>query len=200
MKLSILALVAVIPSAAAFAPAARRSQVTSLHGYLDDLSKELYAEDPNPVPEEDTKEATDMKAEDKDRFGVGNWEGYVEFNEFDGGDGQMGVAGDGNSKLESFDMSEVGKSLQNSRSMSAKNAWGRATGYAEELTSKGVDTQRAQQLENWHSQQEVLNQRKSQQQYQDSFDNHYDEDDNWRNLATFGVERNQVCIILTSLS
>ena len=37
-----------------------------------------------------------MAKEDVDRFGVGDWDSYVEFNEFDGGDGQMGVAGDGN--------------------------------------------------------------------------------------------------------
>jgi hypothetical protein len=30
-----------------------------------------------------------------DRLGPGDWSTYVEFDEFDGGDGQMGVAGDG---------------------------------------------------------------------------------------------------------
>jgi len=72
------------------------------------------------------------------------------YSEFDGGDGQMGVAGDGNSKLENFDMSSMAKS----KTMSAKNAWGKSTGYADALIEKGVDNQRAQQLENWMNQQE----------------------------------------------
>jgi len=62
----------------------------------------------------------------------------------------MGVAGDGNSKLENFDMSSMAKS----KTMSAKNAWGKSTGYADDLIEKGVDNQRAQQLENWMNQQE----------------------------------------------
>lgn len=108
--------------------------------------------------------------------------------QFDGGDGQMGVAGDGNKKLEKFDMSEMAKS----KTMSAKNAWGKATGYADTLIEKGVDTARAQQLENWHNQQELLQQRKAQRWMTDDFDKVTTEDENWRNLKSFGVERNQV--------
>jgi hypothetical protein len=114
--------------------------------------------------------------------------------QFDGGDGQMGVAGDGNKKLEKFDMSEMAKS----KTMSAKNAWGKSTGYAESLVEQGVDTARAQQLENWHNQQELLQQRKAQRWMTDEFDKVTSEDENWRNLKAFGVERNQVS--RTSLS
>jgi hypothetical protein len=111
------------------------------------------------------------------------------FVQFDGGDGQMGVAGDGNKKLEGFDMSEMAKS----KTMSAKNAWGKSTGYADSLIESGVDTARAQQLENWHNQQELLQQRKSQRWMTEEFDKVAGgEDDNWRNLKSFGVERNQV--------
>ena len=68
---------------------------TTLHGYLDDLSKELYQ--PVDQPEgDDSHQATDLDKKQVDRYGVGNWNDYVEFDEFDGGDGQMGVAGDGN--------------------------------------------------------------------------------------------------------
>jgi hypothetical protein len=102
----------------------------------------------------------------------------------------MGVAGDGNKKLEKFDMSE----MTNSKSMSAKNAWGKATGYADTLIEQGVDTARAQQLENWHNQQELLQQRKAQRYMTDDFDNAGNDDDNWRNLRSFGVERNQVSL------
>ena len=102
----------------------------------------------------------------------------------------MGVAGDGNKKLEKFDNTEIAKS----KSMSAKNAWGTSTGYADTLVAKGVDTARAQQLENWHNQQEVLNKRKQQRFMTDDFDQvgGEREDENWRELAKFGVERNQV--------
>lgn len=72
------------------------------------------------------------------------------YSEFDGGDGQMGVAGDGDASLEKFDMSEMAKS----KAMSAKNAWGKTTGYADQLIDQGVEAQRAQQLENWKNQQE----------------------------------------------
>jgi hypothetical protein len=68
---------------------------TKLYGYLDDLSKDLYSVADNPDIESSTKEATDLKKEFVDRMGPGDWSTYVEFNEFDGGDGQMGVAGDG---------------------------------------------------------------------------------------------------------
>ena len=36
-----------------------------------------------------------------------------------------------------------------SRYNTAKNAWGTNTGYADTLIEQGVDTSRAQQLENW---------------------------------------------------
>lgn len=156
-------------------------------GYLDELNPI-----PNPnieVEEDDSREATKMKKEDLDRAGPGSWESYVEFNEFDGGDGQMGVAGDGDSKLETFDMSEMTKS----KSMSAKNAWGKASGYADSLVEKGVDTARAQQLENWHNQQELLQQRKNQRYMTEDFDSASSSaDEDWRKLASFGIERNQV--------
>jgi hypothetical protein len=113
----------------------------------------LHSPDSNPNPEEESREATQAKAEDVDRYGVGSWDDYVEFDGFDGGDGQMGVAGDGNTKLEAFDMSTMSKS----KMMSAKNAWGTtSSGYADSLVEQGMDTSRAQQLENWANQQEVL--------------------------------------------
>lgn len=157
-------------------------------GYLDDLSADLYGPDPTPDLEEESREATNMKKEDIDRFSVGNWDDYVEFNEFDGGDGQMGVAGDGSKGLDKFDMTQMAKS----KTMSAKNAWGTSTGYADSLVAKGVDTAKAQQLENWHNQQEVLKKRRQQRFMTDDFDNGSTSDDeNWRQLASFGVERNQ---------
>jgi hypothetical protein len=80
-------------------------------GYLDDLSSELRnTADPNPNLDEEDREFTKMSQDQLDRAGPGSWDSYVEFDEFDGGDGQMGVAGDGNKKLEGFDMSQMAKS------------------------------------------------------------------------------------------
>lgn len=187
MKVSVAALL-LLKSASAFVPLSQPRSPTVLHGYLDDLSKELYSPDGNPSPEDESREATNMKSEGVDRFGVGDWDNYVEFNEFDGGDGQMGVAGDGKVSLEKFDMSEMAKS----KSRSAKNAWGSSTGYANNLIDKGVDIQRAQQLENWQNQQEILANRKAQNSMTESFDKASDTDEDWRTLAKFGVQRNQV--------
>jgi hypothetical protein len=85
MKLSIpnsfLLLIAGSSLSEAFVPASNKAFVpktsTALNGYLDDLSKELYAPDSNPDVEGDDK--------DKDRYGPGNWENFVDFDEFDGG-------------------------------------------------------------------------------------------------------------------
>lgn len=138
------------------------------------------------------KAVTDEDASKKKRVAMATEENFmvtvldVELL-FDGGDGQMGVAGDGNKKLEGFDMSQMSKSKQ----MSAKNAWGTNTGYGDTLRAQGVDTSRAQQLENWHNQQEVLAKRKEQRFMTEDFDNNQNSDDDWRKLASFGVERNQ---------
>lgn len=121
------------------------SSPTVLMGYLDDLTSDLHAPDSNPIPEEEDREANALSKDNIDRAGPGSWDTYVEFNEFDGGDGQMGVAGDGSKGLDKFDTTQMAKS----KSMSAKNAWGTNTGYADSLVAKGVDTSRAQQLENW---------------------------------------------------
>lgn len=184
MKIAAFALAAAIHSASAFLPPQHRSLApTKLMGYLEDLGALSPEEE---VEEDDSREATKLSKDKVSNAGVGSWEGFVDFQEFDGGDGQMGVAGDGNSKLEKFDMS----SMATSRSMSAKNAWGTESGYAEELRNKGVETSRAQQLENWHNQQEVLQRRKQQRYMTEEFDNQQT-DENWRELAKFGVERNQ---------
>lgn len=169
------------------------NQVVPLRGYLDDLSAELYKEVDNPDIEGSTKEATNLEKEKIDRFSVGDWSSYVEFDEFDGGDGQMGVAGDGNKGLEKFgdDVSPSIAKIGKSRSMSAKNSWGSSTGYADKLRDKGVETARAQQLENWANQQEISSRRKSQQAMTEIIEEKQGDDVDWRTLSKFGVERNQ---------
>jgi hypothetical protein len=96
MKLTAALPLLLVASSTAFAPSTTRSRAaTPLFGYLDDLSKELYSETNNPDIDA-THANTDMAKDKVDRLGPGDWSTYVEFDEFDGGDGQMGVAGDGN--------------------------------------------------------------------------------------------------------
>lgn len=209
MRLSTAALV-VLGSAvsdAAFAPSIGRSSTarvsaTPLFGYLDDLTDELYSEDDTPDIEGGKKENTNLTPEQKDRYGVGDWSSYVEFDEFDGGDGQMGVAGDGKKGLEKFgdDSSpSIVRNVDKSKARSAKNAWGTSTGYAEKIMEEGdgkVDIARAQQLENWQNQQQVRQKQIALNKMAEDFDAVTSAGDmDWRMLANFGVERNDVCIL-----
>jgi len=172
---------------------ASRARVSApLYGYLDDLSSELYKEADNPDIEGSTKEVTDLDKKKVDRFSVGDWSSYVEFDEFDGGDGQMGCAGDGNKGLEKFgdDVSPSIANMGKSRSMSSKNSWGSSSGYADRLRDEGVETSRAQQLENWSNQQEISKRRAAQQSMTEQVEEGNSEED-WRALSKFGIERNQ---------
>lgn len=83
--------------------------------------------------------------------------------------------------------------MAKSKTMSAKNAWGTNTGYADSLRAKGVESSRAQQLENWMNQQEVRKERQAHRFTVEQFDETEENaDEDWRTLAKFGVERNQV--------
>ena len=106
-------------SVTSFSPAKAHTSiiVTRRMGYLDDLAADLSAPDSNPIPAEEAREANVMSKDKIVGAGPGDWDSYVEFDEFDGGDGQMGVAGDGNKGLDKFDMSTIAKS----KSMSGKN-------------------------------------------------------------------------------
>jgi hypothetical protein len=73
---------------------------------------------------------------------------------------EMGVAGDGSRGLDKEWSGQA--ELAKSKSMSAKNAWGKSTGYADQLIEQGMDTARAQQIENWKNQREVQEQRNQQ--------------------------------------
>lgn len=164
-----------------------RAVATARFGYLDDLSKELRAPDGSSSREEVDTASMNLGKEQIDRYGVGSWDEYVEFNEFDGGDGQMGVAGDGQKGLEKEwkGAAEMAKS----KTMSAKNAWGKSTGYADKLIEKGIEATRAQQMENWMNQQEVRAARNQHRYLTEEFDVKTDED--WRNLSTYNSGRNQ---------
>jgi len=182
--------------ATAFAPCLSNTHTTirtssPLKGYLDDLTSDLGGEDSNPIPEEESREANKMDKSLIENAGPGTFTDFVDFDEFDGGDGQMGVAGDGQKGLEKIG---GGAALFNSKSMSAKNAWGTSSGYADKLRESDpkIDTARAQQLENWANQQEVRAKNQGLKEMADNFDAQQSSDEeNWRQLAKFGVERNE---------
>lgn len=192
MKTSaVLLLTATTGAYSAFVPhvsSTRRARSTAVFGYLDDLTPELYAPSNEPDVEK-TRESTNLSKDRVDRYGPGDFDDYVDFgDEFDGGDGQMGVAGDGNKKLE-----KIGGGAQmgmKSKTMSAKNAWGTDTGYAEKLRDEGMDTQLAQRLENWQNQRAVREKQIAHKKLTDDFDKVSENAEaDWRTLAGFGVER-----------
>eukprot|EP00977_Amphora_coffeiformis_P011828 scaffold2903_cov170-Amphora_coffeaeformis.AAC.5 len=223
--LSVTAFVTPRPASLLTTTTTTTTTTTQVFGYLDDLSKELYAPDGSSSREEVDTEKMNMNKEQIDRYGVGSWEGFVDFDEFDGGDGQMGVAGeylantlcvcarrlemlyltcafplpshnattptitgDGNKGLEKEWQGSA--EMAKSKTMSAKNAWGKSTGYADELIKKGVDTARAQQMENWKNQQEVLAARKQQRWMTEEFDKKAAAgEEDWRNLSKYSGER-----------
>ena len=100
-----------------------------------------------------------------------NYDGFIDAEGFDGGDGQVGVIGDGKNAMEEYDMNQAVEVRRKNMvggsesKLNAKNAWGTSTGYAEELKKKGmvayneygedVMQQKRQQLENWRNQQEL---------------------------------------------
>jgi len=185
LVLNLSALLILAGSATAFAPgkaAFRRTSAVVVKGYLDDLTAELYSEADEPDVEADSFENTKMDKGDIDRAGPGTWKDYVDFEEFDGGDGQMGVAGDGKQGLEKEWKGEA--QMAKSKMMSARNAWGSTSGYADKLIAEGWDNQKAQRLENWHNQQAVLRTRKAHRYMTDEFDK-VKEDEDWRNLGSF---------------
>lgn len=94
--------------------------------------------------------------------------------------------------LEKFG-NDVQPQFAKSKTMSAKNAWGKSTGYAEKLIEQGMEQSRAQQLENWMNQQEILKKKNAHRALTESFDKVESAGEaDWRTLAKFGVERNQV--------
>jgi len=65
-----------VPSSTSFA----RTSVIG-YGYLDDLRSELYEEVDNPDVEGVDRESTKANAEDIENYGVGSWEGFVDFED-----------------------------------------------------------------------------------------------------------------------
>jgi hypothetical protein len=100
----------------------------------------------------------------------------------------MGVAGDGKQGLDNE--WDGAAELVKSKSMSAKNAWGKSTGYADQLIAQGMEQSKAQQLENWKNQRQIQDLRNNQRYMTDEFDNNQPEE-NWRSLSNFAGEQVQ---------
>lgn len=210
MKLTISALTVALYSASktasAFTPISSSAFFpTKIQSSSKNYNDELYAPDATPDVYADSREANALDKDKVSNAGVGSWETYKEFDEFDGGDGQMGVAGDGQKGLDKseFETGSVAANMNKSRARSAKNAWGTfsTSGYADSLRERGVDTSRAQQLENWANQQEIKRIKDQQKYMTEQFDQvSQNADADWRTLAKFGVERNDVSVLDTMIS
>jgi hypothetical protein len=103
-------------------------------------------------------------------------------------DSEMGVAGDGKKGLDA--QWKGSAEMVKSKTMSAKNAWGKSTGYADSLIEQGMEATRAQQMENWRNQQEVQAARNQHRWLTDDFDKRQTDSD-WRSLSNFVGEKVQ---------
>ena len=81
---SVLQTDAFVPSGAS----TTRQHKTAVKGYLDELAKYTYDPDSDIKESDDSREATNYSKEKLDRFGPGDFKEFVDFNEFDGGDGR----------------------------------------------------------------------------------------------------------------
>ena len=100
-------------------------------------------------------DSTKMDKEKIRHYAPGDFAHYVDPSDlFDGGDSEMGLAGDGNLGLR-----RIGRDVSPhmARTMTAKiDQAAEASSYAEELlNNSGMDVTRAQQLENWATQNEI---------------------------------------------
>lgn len=184
--------VALGATASALVPAARRAvaaprrtvarDVSYLSEVEDSDAKKKWWEEQEGMKYDELGDApSDPRAysgygESDGNYGPKDYEGFIDAEGFDGGDGQVGVVGDGKNHMEEFDMSaEASRGIKGGRKLNqmggsesklnAKNAWGQTTGYADELKKRGMVEydeygedklqRRRQQLENWRNQAEL---------------------------------------------
>mmetsp|Transcript_27961 Transcript_27961/g.36110 ORF Transcript_27961/g.36110 Transcript_27961/m.36110 type:complete len:303 (+) Transcript_27961:108-1016(+) len=150
-------------SSAPLAGAFSRSLEHSRSASRSQLEYRSLHHGPDIEPLSDTErlgaEYTKMDKDKIHRYGPGDFAQYVDTHSsdlFDGGDSEMGLSGDGNSGLH-----KIGRDVSPhmARTLAAKTDQAAATGlsYADELLqiNPGMDAARAQQLENWATQQEI---------------------------------------------
>lgn len=187
--MKIVLALALLAQGTAFLPAPlkhTRTLATNLQAKKDDVwGTPTRLSEIDDVEEKTYEEKAMWKKYNEDQAGIKqegvnptNYEGFVDTEGFDGGDGQVGVVGDGSNHLESFDetgavVKKMGTGAQTARikgeaiggsesKARQKNAFGMMTGYADKLKEEGMVelneygedmlAARRQQLENWANQ------------------------------------------------
>lgn len=157
-------------------PSRTRTIVASDYEGVVRLS-EIEEDDPDaPKPWETYKQEQEGAAQEG-VIQTSDYSTFIDDDGFDGGDGQVGVVGDGKNHMEEFDMTRagtaadkknasvrrVGESIGGSESKKTRgNVFGYTTGYADKLKEQGMTrineygedelAARRQQLENWQNQ------------------------------------------------
>jgi len=141
---------------------------------------------------------TKMPKDKLDRFGPGNFEQYTDStsNDFDGGDSESGLVGDGQTGLRKFGY-DVSPHLANTMAARYSSAYEdveisptSAMSYAEELmhTNPSMDEIRAVQLQNWATQQEIASaNRYMNEKIQVHYD--YEADDDYTDYSVTSFDR-----------
>lgn len=91
LTVAVTAVILTFPAATtAFAPTKPTFARTNVavKGYLDDMSKYTYDPDADIEEADDSREATNLAKDKIDRYGPGDLRQFVDFDEFDGGDGR----------------------------------------------------------------------------------------------------------------
>ena len=144
--------------------------------YLSNVENKKWKEGDENAPEDPRAQ---VKETEQVNGAPANYDGFIDSDGFDGGDGQVGVVGDGTNAMENYDMSEQVKMRARNNALGGSeskqnraNAWGKSTGYADDLAKKGmvkIDEYgedrlkaRRQQLENWQNQRDIRAQKESQ--------------------------------------
>jgi len=104
--------------------------------------------------------ATKMDKDKIQRYGPGDFTQYVDDGSqdiFDGGDSEMGLSGDGSSGLKKIGRDVTPHMARTSISKTDHVVASRIVSYTDELLESNphMDVVRAQQLENWATQQEI---------------------------------------------
>lgn len=157
----------IVPSADAFACSSVKTQSYHLQKSFSALKYRSLHHGPDIEPLTDIEKLgsdfTKMSKDRIDRFGPGDFDQYADFpsDQFDGGDSEMGLSGDG-----SVGLRKLGRDVSPhlARTLSAKIQSekseceaGTSMSYVDELLQANpeMDKVRAQQLENWATQKEI---------------------------------------------
>lgn len=138
-------------------------------------------------------QSTKMDKDKIHRYGPGDFAQYVDHHSsdlFDGGDSEMGLSGDGNVGLQKFGR-DVSPHMAGTLTAKIDQATVASTSYTDELLqdNPGMDMVRAQQLENWATQNEIATANRYMngitQGHQEYYNQQYEHGDIYEDEATF---------------